>query len=292
MLNTDSLLCNKVDQILYHYTGVDTLIGIANAETKVLWASNVYFLNDSEEITYACNVINEILLPRMAFGNYQYPEDEFIKQLQILIKLCSLHTYNIFVFSLSENSSLLSQWRSYTPHGKGVSIGISARALHDLAQLNQLKIVKCVYDRVKQEEIINTLIDKLLMKFRHDNLSVDISKLDSWQSYHPYLDSFTEEILQVLSVIKHEAFKEECEWRLISPLYQGNTNKEIKYREGSSMLLPYIELQFGDAKSIFEEVILGPSIQSKLSLTALSMFLDKNDLCYSTRYCDIPYREW
>lgn len=43
MREINSFFCERSDRILYHYTGVGSLIGIAN--TKALWASNIYYMN-------------------------------------------------------------------------------------------------------------------------------------------------------------------------------------------------------------------------------------------------------
>ena len=43
---------------------------------------------------------------------------------------------------------------------------------------------------------------------------------------------------------------------------------------------------------IFEIVMLGPSQHHDLSLSALSTFLSKQNICKNSDYCNIPYREW
>lgn len=290
MREINSFFCERSDRTLYHYTGVGSLIGIAN--TKALWASNIYYLNDSKEITHACDVLKDVLLPRMVFGVQNNAEHEFLKQFQDWVGECRTTTYNIFVFSLSEEASLLSQWRSYTPHGKGVSIGFSSEFMNDVAQSSQLRIAKCLYDRADQEEAIKSLVEKLLTTFRQELPSIDITKAHQSQCYHPFLEKFRSDVLQVLSIIKHEAFKEEREWRLISPYYPKYTIPAIKFREGASMIVPYIELKLGEVRPIFERVILGPSPHQNLSMSALSMFLNNQSLCNQTENCVIPYREW
>jgi hypothetical protein len=249
-------------------------------------------MNDSKEITHACDVLEDVLLPRMAFGVQNNTESEFLKQFRDWVSECRTTTYNLFVFSLSEEASLLSQWRSYTPHGKGVSIGFSSDVLNDLAQSSHLRIAKCLYERADQEEAIKSLVEKLLTTFRQEQPSIDITKAHPSQCYHPFLEKFRSDVLQVLSIIKHEAFKEEREWRLISPYYPKFTVPAIKFREGASMLVPYIELKLGEARPIFEKVILGPSPHQNLSMSALSMFLRNQSLCNQTVNCVIPYREW
>lgn len=290
MRQIDDYFSSEVSHPLYHYTGIGSLVGMA--KTKSLWASNIYYLNDSKEIIHACDVLESVLKLRFIFGDQQSPEIEFLKQFQDWVNSCRTTTYNIFVFSLSEVPSLLSQWRSYTPHGKGVSIGFSQAMLKDIALDSSLRIAKCVYEPGDQEELLRSLIEKLLITFRQEFHNIDITQAQFAQRYHPFLERFRGDVLQVLSIIKHEAFKEEVEWRLISPYFHKYTDSKIKFREGASMLVPYIELPLGESKPYFESIIIGPSPHQNLSMSALSMFLSNQNLCNSTENCVIPYREW
>lgn len=283
------LFVNEINEPLYHYTGIGSLVGIAS--TKKLWASNVYYLNDSKEIIQACDILDEVLRPRLIFGTEE-PVTMFLRQFQMWINSFRIQTYNLFVFSLSEEPSLLSQWRSYTPHGKGLSIGFAPETLNRLIQYGGVKLAKCIYDRDEQETVIGNLVRMLLTSFAQDMPDIDITKVHPSQCYHPYLEKFRGDVLQVLAMIKHSAFKEEQEWRLISNYYPNFTVPEVKFREGASMLVPYLELPLGDIKPYFNQVILGPSPHENLSISALSMFLSNQHLCNSTSICGIPYREW
>jgi Protein of unknown function (DUF2971) len=275
---------------LFDYTGVNFLTRIA--KTNSLWASNIYYMNDLAEVTHACDVLKNVITPDFAFGNPPPVEIEFIRQFNELVNTCRNTTYNIFVFSLSEEPSLLSQWRSYMPHGKGVSIGFSGKSLQTITQTSDLRIAKCLYERHEDEEILRSLLDKLLTTFRQENPEPDASIAHRTQSYHPFLEKFRQDLLQVLSIIRHGSFREEKEWRLISPYYATCTIPAIKFRDGASMLVPYIELPLGESKPYFESVILGPSPHQNLSMSALSMFLSNQNLCNKTENSVIPYREW
>lgn len=290
MQQIEQYFSKDVDRTLYHYSGVGSLMGMA--ATKSLWASNVYYMNDSTEIVHACNVLENVLRTRLAFGNPASSETEFLKQFQNWVNSCRSTTYDLFVFSLSEEPSILSQWRSYTPHGKGVSIGFPQNLLTSIMQKSNLRIAKCIYDNHEQEEILGGLVEKLLITFRQDESTIDLTKAPQSQSYHPYLESFRSDVLQVLAIIKHKAFEEEKEWRLISEYYPMHTIPSIKFREGASMLVPYIEIPLGESKPYFEKIILGPSPHQNLSMSALSKFLSNQNLCGHTENCTIPYREW
>lgn len=291
MREIKSFFLKEIDRTLYHYSGIGALLGIS--QTKCLWASNAYYLNDSKEIIHACDVLEEVTKPRILFGNG--PEQEFLKQFMEWISHFRTTTYDIFVFSLSEERNLLSQWRSYTPHGKGISIGMPPSLINKVAKKNNLRIAQCLYRKKDQEELLNSLVEKMLITFRKELPNIDTTKLHPPQCYHHFLEGFRGDILQVLSIVKHKAFEEEREWRLISPYFSKYTVPEIKFREGASMLVPYIELglpENNDGKVLFEQIILGPSPHQNLSMSALSKLLSNKRLCNNTTNCGIPYREW
>jgi hypothetical protein len=285
----DSFFEDEATIPLYHYTGVGSLLGISSAES--LWASSISYLNDSTEIIHACETVENVLRGRFVFGK-QDEEYEFLKQFQTWTNSLKNTAHTIFVFSLSEMPSLLSQWRSYTPHGKGVSLEFSPDKINFIAQSSNLKIARCVYDRGEQEDVIGALIEKLLISFRQQLPTIDTNKCPPDQCYYDVINQYTNDIFQVLAIIKHGAFQEEREWRLISQHYPRYTDPQVKFREGASMLVPYIELQLGNSKPYFTNVILGPSPHQSLSFSGLAMFLNNKGLCGKTTNCDIPYREW
>lgn len=279
---------------LYHYTGIGSLLGIEQSES--LWASSVYFLNDGEEIVYAQKLLIKLIKEKEAHGI----EADFLNQFIEWVKPFNNIPYNMFIFSLSEEQNLLSQWRSYTPHGKGVSIGFSPMAVKNIIKENKLKIAKCRYDNDEHSEIMNILLERMLHTFRNSHPRLDTSKEPHNQEYHKFLEQFRGDILQVFSTIKHPAFKEEKEWRLISKYYPSYVVPEIKYREGASMLVPYTEFRiqrWHDKKEhahsvYFESVCLGPSQHANLSFNALQNFLSNKKISHVTVNSNVPYREW
>ena len=289
MRQVDTFFENEATIPLSHYTGIGALIGIAESES--LWASSISYLNDSKEIVHACEILERIIEPRISQeGTTEI--SRFLYQLKEWVKSCKNTAHTIFIFSLSEEPSLLSQWRSYTPHGKGVSLEFSPDKINSIAKSANMRIARCIYERSEQEEIMNALIEKLLQSFRQKLTDIDTSKWHESQSYHGFIIEYTNDIFQVLSIIKHGAFREEREWRLISQHYPKYTDSIIKFREGASMLVPYIELQLGKDKPYFNNVVLGPTQHNNLSMSGLSMFLSNRQLCQQTTSSGIPYREW
>jgi hypothetical protein len=274
---------------LYHYTSIGSLLGIISS--RKIWASHAYYLNDSKEVLHACEGLQRIL-PDLAKNNEQNNEREFLGQFGDWLNSFKGGGYHFFIFSLSEESSLLSQWRSYTPHGKGVSLGFSPAILNQVLQSTGFRIAQCLYRAEEHKELMLSLVEKMLITFRQEQASLNTTHHHPSQKYHEFLEKFRGDILQVFSIIKHPAFSEELEWRIISPYFAKYTIPEIKFREGASMLMPYYEISLPEDQILFEKVILGPSEHANLSMNALSAFLSNKKVCNYTINSTIPYRKW
>lgn len=291
MKQVDEFFSPTASKSLYHYTGIGGLLGIV--ETRKIWASHAYYLNDSREILHACDVLKRLLA--QCIQDYQNDEREFLEQFKSWLDSFRVTAYHIFIFSLSEERSLLSQWRSYTPHGKGVSLGFSSNSLNRILQSSGFRLAKCLYKHEEQVELMKSLLEKLLKTFKQRLPGLDVTKKHPPQKYHGFLDEFRGDLLQVLSIIKHKAFEEEREWRIVSPYFAKYTVPEIKFREGSSMLMPYIEIDLSKdnaEQELFEEVVLGPSQHAELSISALWSYLSNKKACQRTVNSNIPFRKW
>lgn len=291
MKTVEKLFKEAPDKTLYHYTGIGGLLGIV--ESRTLWASHIYYLNDAAEIVYARDILTKLIV-KMKDGASK-KEKEFLGHFKHWLKTFGINTYHLFIFSLSEEPNLLSQWRSYTPHGKGVSIGFSSNLILRMTEAQGLRIARCLYGRLEQEELMKGLLHKMLISFNKRKLSQNESKSISPPIYYGFLEKFRGDILQLFSVIKHPSFKEEREWRIISKYYPKYTIPQIKFREGASMLVPYFEIDIDPNKVetlLFDQVYLGPSQHNELSHSALSNFLSNKAVCNQTISSGIPYREW
>ncbi len=149
----------------------------------------------------------------------------------------------------------MSQWRSYTPHGKGVSLGFPPAVLNHVLEKPGFRIAKCLYRNDEHEDLLNSLLEKMLTTFHQRLPNLDITNAHPSQKYHGFLETFRGDILQVLAIVKHSTFSEEREWRIVSPYIPNYTVAEVKFREGASMLLPYMELDLPQDGNLFQEVI-------------------------------------
>lgn len=284
MRQIDHFFYDTPDRPLYHYTGIGTLLGLA--DVRELWASHVFYMNDAKELAQAYDAIMDYARPPMfVFGG---PEAvNFYDQFEAWMRLSFKKPADLFIFSMSEEQSLLSQWRSYTPHGQGVSIQFLPALVQDTATRNQLRLGECIYTRDGHRELIGSLLEKLWTTCRQRELPQQESP-----EYFSFFDGFQNEIVQVMALIKHEAFAEEREWRLISSVQAEVTKICFRQGEGASILKPYVKFSLSDQPDLFNVVLLGPTPHQDLALHALRVFLNKTRLCNNVHPCEIPYREW
>ena len=291
MRTIDEILNTNPDKTLYHYSSLDGLLGIVR--TKSLWASNIYYFNDASEITYASDILKKVILELKVNGDEHLGHflDDFSNWLDTF-----RHTiHQFFVFSLTEEGNLLSQWRGYTPKGKGVSIGFEPRGLVRKIENQGLKIVKCIYDIPDQRGLAKELLERMIITFNNERHNFESKWYPPRENHRELLEKFREKILQIFSVIKNPSFCEEQEWRLISKYYAKYTIPEIKYREGISMLVPYIEIAISPENAnepMFHEVYMGPTPNHNLSHASLATFLSSWKACNNIISSSIPYREW
>lgn len=171
-------------------------------------------------------------------------------------------------------------------------MGFPPAVLNNVLEKPGFRIAKCLYRQEAHEELLNSLLDKMLITFRQRLRGLDTTRAHPSQEYHSFRETFRGDILQVLAIAKHPTFSEDREWRIVSPYFPNYTVEEVKFCEGASMLLPYTELHLPKNGNLFEEVVLGPSQDVNLSLSALSAYLSNRQVCKQTVNSQIPLRKW
>lgn len=278
------------DRTLYHYTSIDALLGIQQSRT--MRAGHAYYLNDSTEILHAADAIKGACLRRAEVEALE-SERDFLRQFSVWLKTFQETPAQIFVLSLSEHKSLLSQWRAYTSHGKGVSLGFSQGLVSRMLIHSGFRIAKCLYESEEHSDLADSLVSDMLTTFRARGVNPDPSREAHENRYFSFLREYQGDILQVLAIIKHPAFREEAEWRVVSPTYERLDDENVKYMAGSSMLKPYIDIPLlpeHEGGYIFNTVTLGPTADANLSMSALSGFCAKHKLSREIWNSSIPYR--
>jgi hypothetical protein len=262
--------------LLYHYTTLAGYMGMR--QSKSLWLSNILYQNDLQEYEYAKDLITKVF---WTYKGLSYPSD-------ILSKF-GHDVPPFFTFSLSENGDLLSQWRGYCPSG-GVSISIHENILKDTISFNGLSIGKCIYE--ENEQI--SYIKKYIIQMEPDEWLETVERFKRMtKDYAPFFTVYNR-ILMHTPFIKHPAFKEEQEWRLIKSFKDvDEVKRSAKVRERNNNIIPYIVAPLKHSEKELDVVplrklIVGPSPNSESIAKACRLIPENAEIVQST----IPYKNW
>lgn len=280
-------LSKKQPPILYHYTSFSTLIKIV--ESHKMWAGNINYMNDRAEFTLAVEITLELIKKRVGYKRHHFRELDFCREVKD--KLEHITQPDVYICCFSAKDDLLSQWRGYCPNGLGFSIGFDFDTLKLIGQRQGFRLAPCLYKPQEQQEIIRRLIQYYINGLRSVPKG---NRREEYEYIQKQASSFTEELTLQAPIIKHKAFEEEDEWRLISGRIEP-TDKKVGVRSGTSTLVPYYKLDIlTDNKRIkFADVVISPVADESLSVTALSILLQKHEVeSTPPRPSDIPYRNW
>jgi hypothetical protein len=276
---------------------------------KSIWATDILYLNDSQEFHYAFDLLKPVL-------SKAYMDDDYSGAFAYTMGMIvfNIGRRKIFVVSFSEEPDLLSQWRGYCPLGSGFCIGFNMHSLKRFAKFHHHRLVKCIYDTKLQQEMINDLIKDAYEEFPkpkvdrptyeafspekqvgiEESFFEAITEGESRESAQDASNRFISRITASAPILKHPSFAEEKEWRLIIDL-ENHTDKKVSYRQGQTMLTPFVEtdiLQAEEACKI-SEIIIGPSAHPELSEISVREYA-ATTLGYEVniRRSHSPFRSW
>jgi len=287
----DKLLTERPNKTLYHYTSIGSLMKII--ESQCFHATEIHYFNDSSELKYLGDELTYVMNAKTDLDSH---DTEVVRQFKIWLR-DRLESGNlIFVACFTTNGNLLSQWRGYTPTGKGCSVGFNPNEITLWAQKQDFRIGKCVYNKDEQSKITNEIVNLILSASKSFVAPSNRQRHPS-QSYHGLFELIENDLTSVAALFKNTSFHEEEEWRIISQPVNNYVNNPIEYKEGASTLIPYMKynLPSSSTRTIsIEHVFLGPTPNQNLSMQSLSMYLAKQYCSPSQgiRYCCIPYRTW
>jgi len=267
---------------LYHYTSLSGLLGIIGGQH--LRASDVRFMNDSTELRHTLTLLQDHLEQRLRAGT-DHPTllDDMRHWLGRRVSGGPL----LFAASFRANGNLLSQWRGYSVHGKGVSLGFAPRTIADCADRQGFQVGRCIYDADEQLQLIEEIVDAV------ERLAADNDPEATGSE--SVFESIEDDLLRIAALLKHPAFEEEDEWRVISPSIADVGHPSISFREGHSMLVPYYRFDLSEPSGHapkLEHVWLGPTANQDLSMMSLARYLDSQGCRPRSGiyYCQIPQR--
>jgi hypothetical protein len=257
--------------LLHHYTSAEGLLGIV--QTRQLWATNAFYLNDTSEVSDA-----------LGFFRSELESLKLGEHASLSCQNIWLHSKDVpldhFIVSFCKDGDLLGQWRRYGSRGTGYSIGFHTSALLAAAQRERnsfqggctLRRVKYLPDQKvemmrKRVEILRGILEPLRdeLEFKDEDGYRRLIRL--WvqinASLHP-----------TLALMKHYTFESEEEWRLVRTLWRKpvpTVEWSVQVRMIGGKLAPYIPISWvlpnspesGEVRGV-SEVHCGPSADPEL----------------------------
>ncbi len=277
----------RIPSVLYHYTSAQGLLGIIRSRS--VWATNIRFMNDSKEYGLALELADGAISERLSAATGACDQGLY----HVLREsLEHAQSFEIYVSSFSENGDQLSQWRGYCPGGTGYALGFAAEALRGgTPSVTSRFLAPCVYPIEDQEALVNAVMGALL-EFAESGHRHDPDNRD--RVYREVFKLFGTLLALVAPVIKHRAFGEEAEWRLVS-MASAFPPDALAFRPGRSTLVPYFEHRLiGDEQRLnIQEIIVGPTPHPRLAKHAVDECLQHQGVAQAlVRSSRVPYRDW
>ena len=256
--------------LLFHYTDQAALIGIV--QRQELWASRARFLNDTSELMHAYELTAGECRRRLEAG-LDPASTAWLQGFVVYVEEVGHPDPAQYIVSLSENGDLLSQWRGYGDY----AVGLLAENLN---QISSWRLVKCIYDREVQRDLSAAAVERALWELRagHWN-SIGADERD--RGFHAVGD----QLRQLAPMLKHEAFSEEAEWRLVSEML--NPFPTPKIRAGARSLIAYTAVRI--EPGTVREVVVGPGPHREVRTAGVTSLLEGLGTDWSVRQSRAPY---
>lgn len=272
--------------ILYHYTNLDSFMGMI--DNRSIWMSKGNFLNDSGELVYIHHIARHVLELFEQHINQKYGNDvELLKcrnrfmgkmrwALSKFLHEIHLDHLEVYVLSLTPNQDSLTLWYNYSG-GDGYNIGFSYDKL--LAEINHLSenmgqefsVVygNVLYEKEKQEQtLLHSLIRSFEFLLQHRGQFDDDEMVAKLPAY------FTEIITSCSIFFKHEAFKNEEEYRIaFTRRRKANTGDgKVLFRSANGIIIPYISIELKEKLPV-RHVTIGPKNNIDIAKNGVEYYL-------------------
>lgn len=217
---------------LYHYTTLTGLVGIASSHS--LWASDVRYLNDASELSYAVELISGVVTETLSEAD----TDALHSVLPRYSGFANAFEYGRrpFVACFCEEGDLLSQWRGYRSGQTGYSLGMD---LSTLARIGNLPpntyLRKVVYDTDEQRAEVREVV-QVWLQTAEALLNSDRGLSTEDVFPYPAIWALQEALAEHHLCFKHPAFAEEREWRLIKLVDVREELRLLDHRRTEEML--------------------------------------------------------
>jgi hypothetical protein len=276
----------SVPPVLYHYTNAFGLKGILEAGS--LWATDAEFLNDAQELQFGRSELCDALRARAEslyssnrpedYGSPEYSRASVVHSAVRYLETgdvnVPIRTERMYVACFCAHDDLLSQWRGYAGGG-GYAIGLRSEVFVNWPPVQPQYLV------VQQPENLETTpqFRPVLVQVQYGDAAIAsmidhvVREIAPRPTGHPGVQGWTQAVtlaLPALAGIKHSAFAEEQEWRLLVSSMEAQRGES--FRVGQYGLIPYIEIPLNLPDAV-HDIVVGPGGHSDLHVTGVARLL-------------------
>ena len=241
-----------IEKTIYHYTSAEGLIGII--KNQELWFTNIYFLNDNNEIFYTYRLIEDIikelkdeLVPKFHKKikercQYILGQDYFSSEKSVWYR----PEYYVASFSLDNDN--INLWNYYTKSNT-TGYNIAFRSYHFMDRSLAQGLV--CYEIDKQRNMIRATILKANEEYKNNSRNKEI------------VDKLYDNFIIYSLFFKDYHYKNEKEYRIIiSVRNQSDEEKECCYKDNNGLITPYkkVDLKELGYEKYQENLIAGVKI--------------------------------
>lgn len=234
-----------------HYTTIDGLIGIV--EKVCIWASNVSYLNDRQELLHGLRGTTEaieLFMSETAYRKWAAILRSVVKEIE------NGRMANTYAACFCASSDVLSQWRGYSGSEQGISVTFDRVKLESMLSTQKAKLFPIVYGTLSTKQQIT------------DALMSNFEELNIWEyatgqmSAAERRDRVYKVVSRLLPQFKHAGFRDEREWRFI--VQQETVRDQVCFRSAGNVIVPYLKLGPGPRMSP-----LGPGSAGQLPIDSV-----------------------
>lgn len=284
----------KAPEVIYHYTNDAGLKGIL--ESGKFWLTDIFNLNDPSELRHGFAYAVDAL--RSQVGDSRSAIGLFAEQLFRFVNEGGIEaSAHYFVGSFSSDPDELGQWRAYADNGCGYVLGFASETFEDSFVRKDGKPLEnnSTFPVSYNDAILKNIHQKIV------ELLLPLIELPRGKKLHPtviqaygtdLIVSATMNALRPVLFFKHEAYRQEKEFRFLQLFQADKPAPDVKYRSRPNSLVRYREYDWRtSAPKSLKRIIIGPAAEKNKSAQFVKDCLRAfHQHSVEIEYSKIPYR--
>lgn len=281
-----------VPGVLYHYTDGSGMLGIV--ESGRIRLTDIFGMNDPSEIRHGFERASLVLEEDAKLGHPAAAV--FAQRFREVMDNLIVQMAPFFVACFSRSGDDLGQWRAYAANGNGFALGFDGVTLENAfisAGPEENATISVYYD----DTALSTAMGRLARAVVPVLALPDGRKLSD-RVVRDFITTistaFSIAALHSALLFKHEAYRNEDEYRFLHARRPGDSKGDLKRRARGSRIVRFWEFDWKDrCPNALREVVIGPAADEKEARAFINECLEASSLRTDTitiSRSQIPYR--